>query len=1239
MNEKNIGNDPDRIIFYRTTADGRRVRVAKQRRKPRPSNNDKKNTPELSSSSSQRKDSGRSQRPETDVYVYTICNGLSNQLLHHAAHISKARQLGYQRVAIPNHFILQGTQTSNDNVGVTKQNSVPFTHVFDAPHFLHILQTQLQLLGHFVDQTTSTTTAPALLRRTLLGWTASTSTPACLDLSQSFQGTDPVQVRILLQSAFRPSPQHMEPIVHAILQRLPTTTASNKDDQDPNDDGDLPYSDGVCLHDRNGQDWIDHCQRWSSIPDGVYRGNCLPYLPGTKEKSSSSLEFLQNLKARVFPNPPSPKAATSTAAGRPPGPQRWVYYCGDHPQIPSVLLQASASYQSNAGIRQNPLSFMSSTQPSLYTHITSRHLILQQEKERQQQPDDSAFSSNLRMNQHQHHNSTTRSPLPSLLHDLLAQQQHMLVTQYGFSNDSAVFDLHRDARDFWALLDFYVCRTLPRFVGNSVSTFSAIQIALRQPSGNYVVEQQPVEGPFLQNKSLSSTSSTTSWHSLNNRTATTPTANAHGSIVLNNKTTTINSGAAYWYNSQSIPLGSFWKTFDIPLVYTYTEQSVASGKYLLQASIASVRRHMALTPIHVLYHGHDDVEFRTWLQQAPNHLILHDHNPTWAADIEEMRVRGDVEKSHLFLHAGNYLGTWQRIDVPLFVDAEYALLLDSDTIVQAPFTLDDFGLDLTRGIAMSSETEDPGTHKTKKEPSNAGVLLMNIPFLRRTHSAFIEYIVRHKHGGGQFGRHPSPSDQGAYLTFYANHVRYLDYMFNMKPYIALPQARRRRPSELQKTKIVHFHGPKPHDYIAYMVLGGDCPKAAHHLCVQSWNEAPQSLCHALSLFAQSSLSVTYSTTVTTASLGTTSLTEMGYCQASFPSNPQHAQACQTVLQALVMASYQTERDGSYSYGIPKICTRPNKGDFARFLMASLMEDRQSENSNKLLLNDPRKSSVSSGLSSSDRRIPTNNNQPNAELLGHGAVNDQPPLIQVVGTAQSPLVTHPHYQELQRSPHRRSFTFYLMFVLLTMATVLCSSTWFCPPPRSNTRNNKSKKTAPRRRRRPRSSSPQNDDQEDQQHQQASWPPPVRFLGQVTRLHILMILCLALCLNNFWQSFELSADIANSNNSQTLQHQLQESRGYIQPLQRQEQQQQYYQVAPNPQQYQHSHSGSIERRQIPGPPGPLPHGAVDSFQELASTANNNNNTGHSRKILEQEQAHLAPSSFDDNSGKLEWRPQLS
>lgn len=356
-------------------------------------------------------------------------------------------------------------------------------------------------------------------------------------------------------------------------------------------------------------------------------------------------------------------------------------------------------------------------------------------------------------------------------------------------------------RDMWALIDFFACERIKNFIGNSVSTFSAIQIALRDGVG------------------------------------------------------------AYWYNTQSIPLAGIWQVFQMPIVYTYTELSASTGRHLLQSSIVSVRQHMPDNAIHVLYHGKEDPGFRQWL--VDRNVMVHDHDPGWREKIEEMRLNGDPHSSHLFLHAGNYFGTWQRIDIPLFIESEYCLLLDADTVVRRPFTMDDFGLDLTYGIAMSSEM-----YPEDKTPSNAGVTLMNVPHLRQTYESFLKFILSHVKTA-KFD-HPSPSDQGAYLVFYKDSTRYLSRVFNFKPYWQLDE------KEFRRVFIVHFHGPKPHDYIRY-IMGKGCSSAVKSICRASMS-FPY-LCRSLHYFARASRNVD----------------ENAYCQASFEAS-NHIQFCQQLFE-------------------------------------------------------------------------------------------------------------------------------------------------------------------------------------------------------------------------------------------------------------------------------------------------------------------------------------------------------
>eukprot|EP00527_Entomoneis_sp_CCMP2396_P001282 CAMPEP_0198154906 /NCGR_PEP_ID=MMETSP1443-20131203/68852_1 /TAXON_ID=186043 /ORGANISM="Entomoneis sp., Strain CCMP2396" /LENGTH=781 /DNA_ID=CAMNT_0043821623 /DNA_START=186 /DNA_END=2528 /DNA_ORIENTATION=- len=681
------------------------------------------------------------------VYRYNICNGLSNQLLYHAASISQAVQQGYLQVEIPDYFILQGMQTTDANVLPSENNSVPFGYAFDQEHFLQTLKQDLGIVGQMVKFTSS-------------------SAPKCKGMDALHNANPRVVQKIM--DAFQPSKQHMQPLIDAILRK----TEGHADN-------------GVCLHHRDGQDWHDHCQRWSHIPDGVYRGNCLS-VPGQS--------FLESVQARGLDKP-----------------GRWVYYCGDH-EIPTELMTEKSNI--GGGGLDTFSSLFSFLKPNKKKSSSSSNYTSN---------NSSFIPPSFIMTSRQ--NIIDYNDDDHVIRDTLLQQQKILSHEYGLPDLAS-------ARDFWALIDFYVCKALPYFVGNSVSTFSAIQIALRD------------------------------------------------------------GHRAYWYNSQSIPLQEMWKVFQVPIVYTYTELSATTGKRLLQTSIESVRQYMPHNRIHILYHGTkrllqtsiesvrqymphnrihilyhgtNDTTFRSWLDTRK--VTLHQHNPTWIHAIEEMRLNGDPNASNLFLHSGNYFGTWQRIDIPLFLETEYVLLLDADTIIRKPFTLADFGLNLTYGIAMSSEINFEDT-----EPSNAGVTLMNIPHLRHTHADFMKFVLRHVKIG-KFD-HPSPSDQGAYLVFYSESVRFLSQYFNFKPYWAAKDAVYRR------SYILHFHGPKPHDYIRF-IMGKGCDKAVKFLCMRGIKFSAPLLCQSLSVFAKASMSVD----------------RHAYCSASFQV-PSQVMFCQSLFEHL-----------------------------------------------------------------------------------------------------------------------------------------------------------------------------------------------------------------------------------------------------------------------------------------------------------------------------------------------------
>lgn len=131
---------------------------------------------------------------------------------------------------------------------------------------------------------------------------------------------------------------------------------------------------------------------------------------------------------------------------------------------------------------------------------------------------------------------------------------------------------------------------------------------------------------------------------------------------------------------------------------------------------------------------------------------------------------------------------------------------------------------MTRSISFSTEMDE------KAGPFNAGVALMNIPYLRETREEFLSFLRHHRHDGifeikRNGVRLQAPSDQGALLEFYNSSVALLHTKFNTKPY---------SPGSAD-VKVFHFHGAKPHDFFGH-VIGKPCHRAFQFMCtkIRSW---------------------------------------------------------------------------------------------------------------------------------------------------------------------------------------------------------------------------------------------------------------------------------------------------------------------------------------------------------------------------------------------------------------------
>ena len=101
---------------------------------------------------------GKKKKKKPAVFRYNVCNGLGNQLLVHASAIATGISQKAIAIQIPDFFIVNGEQMTDDNVLPNSKNSVPFGQVFNQQVFQTRLESilkerHLQVRIEFVTQT------------------------------------------------------------------------------------------------------------------------------------------------------------------------------------------------------------------------------------------------------------------------------------------------------------------------------------------------------------------------------------------------------------------------------------------------------------------------------------------------------------------------------------------------------------------------------------------------------------------------------------------------------------------------------------------------------------------------------------------------------------------------------------------------------------------------------------------------------------------------------------------------------------------------------------------------------------------------------------------------------------------------------------------------------------------------------------------------------------------------------
>eukprot|EP00798_Chlamydomonas_sp_ICE-L_P023584 gene23584-9112_t len=233
--------------------------------------------------------------------------------------------------------------------------------------------------------------------------------------------------------------------------------------------------------------------------------------------------------------------------------------------------------------------------------------------------------------------------------------------------------------------------------------------------------------------------------------------------------------------------------------------------YMVKAAVRSATRHHSIKPFCVFFGNMSSPIFH-WL--ADNGVTFIFHRPTWAEDLWG-KAQINKHRSHLNLSEEESIyssfsslqNDFIRMDLPVLPELEqfiYVLYTQPDVFFQKKVTLSSFSIPLPEVIGMVTDPSSPSG-------VDGSVSLINLPAARKSYTLFKDFVLSHP-DCPRFDK--GPGVVGAYLEFYGDSVTkdLLDKKFAAKPTDPINPA----------AAVVHFYGPKPHEYWDY-IQSGVCP--------------------------------------------------------------------------------------------------------------------------------------------------------------------------------------------------------------------------------------------------------------------------------------------------------------------------------------------------------------------------------------------------------------------------------
>ena len=197
---------------------------------------------------------------------------------------------------------------------------------------------------------------------------------------------------------------------------------------------------------------------------------------------------------------------------------------------------------------------------------------------------------------------------------------------------------------------------------------------------------------------------------------------------------------------------------------------------LIKVAVASAQAHTPLEP-HLLYDGQPN-DLTRWLESRG--VAISHHTIPFLDAFEPIARDKPYGREWLAMVAGTFL----RIEIPLIEQRdEFVLYTDCDVMFTPAFTSD--------GLVRPQFFAAAGRRRLLRAPAiNAGIMLMNVPAMRREYAPFVQFIRDNTRLG---------LDQEMLIAYFGRRIDRLPKLLNWYPYRGIEP----------RAGIVHFHGPKP----------------------------------------------------------------------------------------------------------------------------------------------------------------------------------------------------------------------------------------------------------------------------------------------------------------------------------------------------------------------------------------------------------------------------------------------